>query len=60
MPVYIAAQGLLDGLDSISWIWPILKALPWLGLLWLLKTFFQGARTLAERNMHGKVVMVTV
>lgn len=60
MPVYIAAQALFDGLHSVPYLWTFLKTLPWLGLLWLVKTYFQGARTLSERNMHGKVVMVTV
>lgn len=60
MPVYIAAQALFDGLHSVPYLWKFLKTLPWLGLLWIVKTYFQGARTLSERNMHGKVVMVTV
>ncbi|USW57201.1 Putative short-chain dehydrogenase/reductase SDR, NAD(P)-binding domain superfamily [Septoria linicola] len=59
MAIYIAVQALFDGIDSIPYIWPILKTAPWLFLLWLLKTFFQGARNTSERNMHGKVVLVT-
>ena len=60
MPVYIAVQALADGLDSIPFIWPILKTLPWLGALYLLKLFFSGASNGSERNMHAKVVLVTV
>ena len=59
MPVYIATQAFLDGVDSVPFIWPILKTLPWLGLLYILKVFFSGASNTSERNMHGKVVMVT-
>ena len=60
MPVYIATQAFLDGVDSVPFIWPILKTLPWLGVLYLAKIFFSGASNTFERNMHGKVVMVTV
>ncbi|TKA82389.1 hypothetical protein B0A55_01401 [Friedmanniomyces simplex] len=59
MPVYIATQAFLDGVDSVPFIWPILKILPWLGALYLVKIFFSGASNTNERNMHGKVVMVT-
>lgn len=60
MPVYIASQALFDGLDSIPFVWPILKTLPWLAGLYILKLIFSGASNTSERNMHGKVVMVTV
>lgn len=60
MPVYIATQAAFQGLDSIPFLWPILKAIPWLGALVLLKLYFAGSSNGSERNMHGKVVMVTV
>ena len=60
MPVYIAVQALSDGIDSIPYIWPVLKTVPWLGALYLLKLFFSGASNGSERNMHAKVVLVTV
>jgi hypothetical protein len=60
MPVYIATQGFLEGWDSIPFLWPILKTAPWLGALYLLKLYFGGANNGSERNMHGKVVMMTV
>lgn len=60
MPVYVVVEGLLNGLGSVPYGWTLLKALPWIGLLYILKTFFSGASTTSERNMHGKVVMVTV
>jgi hypothetical protein len=60
MAVYIVAQVLFDGIDSVPYLWSFLKTLPWLFLLWLIKTYLQGATNTSERNMHGKVVMVTV
>lgn len=60
MAIYIATQALFDGIESIPWLWPLLKTAPWLFVFWLLKTFFQGARNTSERHMHGKVVLVTV
>lgn len=60
MVVYIAKQALLEGIGSVPYLWPILKVVPWLALIWILKTFFSGATNLAERKMHGKVVLVTV
>ncbi|KAF1821710.1 NAD(P)-binding protein [Dissoconium aciculare CBS 342.82] len=59
MPVYIALQAIFEGIDSIPYIWPIIKTIPWIVLLWILKVFFSGASNLAERKMHGKVVLVT-
>ncbi|EMC91901.1 hypothetical protein BAUCODRAFT_40307, partial [Baudoinia panamericana UAMH 10762] len=59
MPVYIAAQALFDGFESVPYLWPLLKTLPWIGALLLLKLYFAGARNASERNMHGKVVIVT-
>ncbi|EME41091.1 hypothetical protein DOTSEDRAFT_158206 [Dothistroma septosporum NZE10] len=59
MAIYIAAQALFDGFDSVPYLTRLLKLAPWLLLFWLVKTYFQGARNLSERNMHGKVVIVT-
>ncbi len=60
MPVPVITQLLADGFDSIPYLWPVLKTLPWLIGLYLVKAYFEGARNGSERNMHGKVVMVTV
>lgn len=60
MPIYIASQGFLEGFDTIPYLWPILKTLPWLALLYFSKSYFQGSSNGSERNMHGKVVLVTV
>ncbi|KAJ9648171.1 hypothetical protein H2201_002289 [Coniosporium apollinis] len=59
MPVYIAAQGLFEGLGTIPFIWTILKTLPWLFLVYVLKLYLGGAANSSERLMHSKVVMMT-
>ena len=60
MPVYIAQKAFYDGIASVPFALPILKTLPWILGLYLLKWFFGGARNHSERNMHSKVVMITV
>ena len=60
MPVPLLAEGFGRGLGDIPYAWTIIKAVPWIGLIYLLKIYFSGAKCQAERLMHGKVVMVTV
>lgn len=60
MPVEIVSKAAFEGLDSIPFLWTAIKAAPFLALLWILKTYFGGARNTSERNMHSKVVMMTV
>lgn len=60
MPIPLIGQIFYDGLDSVPHISTILKAFPWLVLLWALKIFFNGSFNDDARIMHGKVVMVTV
>ncbi|KAJ4990030.1 oxidoreductase C19A8.06 [Stagonosporopsis vannaccii] len=59
MPIGILYQGFTEGLDSIPYGWPIVKAASFLAVLYLLKLFFNGSINTSERNMHSKVVMVT-
>ncbi|KAJ6119925.1 oxidoreductase C19A8.06 [Penicillium sp. IBT 18751x] len=59
MPIPIIVKGIADGLDSIPWIWPVLRYTPWVLLIVVLKYYFGGARNISERLMHSKVVMVT-
>ncbi|KAJ4359039.1 hypothetical protein N0V95_002501 [Ascochyta clinopodiicola] len=59
MPIGILHQGFTEGLSSIPYGWPLLKVVSVLGVLYLLKWFFNGATNYSERNMHSKVVMVT-
>lgn len=60
MPVYIAVQALFDGIGSIPYAWTLIKTLPWLAVLYLLKRYFGGAINTSERVMHSKVIMITV
>lgn len=60
MAIYIIRTAFNDGIGSVPFLWPIVKALPWLFLLWAIKFFFSGVSNKSERNMHGKVVLVTV
>jgi hypothetical protein len=60
MPVNILASAFAEGLDSIPFGWTVVKVAPFLAVLYLLKWFFNGATNGSERNMHSKVVLVTV
>jgi hypothetical protein len=60
MPIGILHQGFTEGLESIPYGWPIVKVASVFGVLYLLKWFFNGATNYSERNMHSKVIMVTV
>ena len=61
MPIYFLSDVVLKGVDAIpSPLFPILKALPLVGLTWLLKWYFAGASNTSERLLHSKVVLVTV
>ncbi|KAI9842986.1 MAG: hypothetical protein M1838_002904 [Thelocarpon superellum] len=59
MPIPILAEAVFNGLSSIPFVYPLLKLLPWLGLVYLLKVYFGGASNTSERLMHSKVVMIT-
>ena len=60
MPVHILAQGWDEGISSIPFGWTLAKIAPWIAVLYLLKLYFNGAVNTSERNMHSKVVMITV
>ena len=59
MPVPLLAEGFWGNL-SIPYGWTILKSLPFIFIVYLLKLYFGGAACRSERNMYSKVVMVTV
>lgn len=60
MPLNILASVAYDGISSIPYASTILRTLPWLLVIYLLKLYSRGAQNSSERNMHSKVVMVTV
>ena len=60
MPVPFLAEAVFGGWTPTPYLWTILKTLPWLGLIYLLRIYFGGATNSSERMMHSKVVMITV
>ncbi|KAK8219217.1 hypothetical protein M8818_000949 [Zalaria obscura] len=60
MPLYAGIKAWNEGMNSVPWMGPVLKVVACFAVLWVVKRYFQGARTRAERNMHSKVVMITV
>lgn len=60
MPIPLLGDIVFRGPDSIPYVLPVLKALPWVVLTWLAKWYFGGASNTSERLMHSKVIMVTV
>lgn len=60
MPVPIIAEIFDSGLDKIPYAYTILKTIPWLAAIYLLKLYFGGATNRSERVLHSKVIMITV
>ncbi|EXJ78626.1 alcohol dehydrogenase [Capronia coronata CBS 617.96] len=59
MPLNLLADGFERGLYNSPYVWTAAKAAAIIGLVVLLKVYFEGAKCRSERVMHGKVVMVT-
>ncbi|KAF1968624.1 NAD(P)-binding protein [Bimuria novae-zelandiae CBS 107.79] len=59
MPVHILSQLWEQGFSSVPYGWTLLKLLPVIAVVYLLKLYFNGAVNTSERNMHSKVVMMT-
>ena len=60
MPIHIIARAMFDGITTIPYGLTIAKVVTGFAVLYLLKWYFNGAVNGSERNMHSKVVMVTV
>jgi len=61
MPIYFLSDVIFKGVDAFpSFAVPLLKALPWVVLTWLLKWYSGGAKNTSERLMHSKIIMITV
>ena len=60
MPIPLLGDLLFKGVYSVPFAVPVLKTLPWLILIYLLKLYFGGASNTSERLMHSKVIMITV
>ncbi|PTU25310.1 hypothetical protein P175DRAFT_0498428, partial [Aspergillus ochraceoroseus IBT 24754] len=59
MPIPLITKGVTEGLSSIPYSYTVLRVVPWLLLVAVLKYYFGGARNSSERLMHSKVVMIT-
>ncbi len=60
MPIPLLGDLLFKGVHNVPFAVPILKTLPCLLIVWLLKIYFGGARNTSERLMRSKVIMITV
>lgn len=60
MPVNFLAEIFYHGPSSIPYFWPVLKATGLTLFIAVLKLYFGGASNTSERNMHSKVVLMTV
>ena len=60
MPIPVLGEIYYNGISSVPYLIPALKVLPWVLLLVVLKTYFNGTKNGNERVMHGKVAIVTV
>ncbi|MCJ1378482.1 hypothetical protein MMC17_001581 [Xylographa soralifera] len=59
MPLPIIAEVLYEGIGTAPYLLLVLKALPWLAILYISKWYFGGPTNASERLMHSKVVMIT-
>ena len=60
MVVPLLAEGFGRGITNIPYLFTVAKVLLLGGLIYLLKQYFGGAVCRSERDMHGKVVIITV
>lgn len=60
MVVPLLAEGLGRGIANIPHLASIVKTVLFIGLIYVLKTYFGGATCKSERDLHGKVAMITV
>ena len=60
MVVPLLAEGLERGVTNIPHLFTIIKIVAAVGLIYFLKRYFGGATCTSEREMHGKVMLITV
>lgn len=60
MPIHFVVTVWKEGIASLPYGWTLVKVLPVFAVLYLLKWYFNGATNVSERDMHSKVVMMTV
>lgn len=59
MVVPLLAEGFERGLANIPYLSSIAKVVIVIGVVYVLKQYFGGTKCKSERDMHGKVVMIT-
>lgn len=59
MPIHFAAEVIVKGIPWLPSFWNIGKAVLAITIVGLLKWYSMGASNTAERQMHGKIVMIT-
>jgi NAD(P)-dependent dehydrogenase (short-subunit alcohol dehydrogenase family) len=59
MPIHIAAEAFYNGFPNLPSWWTILQGVAAVAVIALLKWYSMGRSNTSERNMHGKVVMIT-
>ncbi|KAI5291623.1 hypothetical protein KEM54_002723 [Ascosphaera aggregata] len=59
MPIPIITTAIVKGLDSLPYVDQIAKATACLSSIYLLKRYFNGAKSKADKPMASKVIMVT-
>lgn len=55
----LLAEGLSRGVTNIPYVGSLTKLVLFIAVVYLLKRYFGGAKCTSERDMHGKVVMIT-
>lgn len=60
MPIHILASVVFEAVSILRFVAPLLKVLPLLFSIWLLKFYFGGSSNTSKRLMHSKVIMITV
>lgn len=60
MVVPLLAEGLERGLAGLPYLTTVIKTVFAVGVVYLLKIYFGGAKCKSERDMHGKVILITV
>ena len=60
MPIGFIEEIFVNGVPDVPYLKTGLQIVSWLLVVALLKRYFGGARSTSERNMHSKVIMMTV
>ena len=59
MPIHFLAEAVYKGIPWLPNGWDTLKIILATALVGLIKWYSMGATNTAERQMHGKIVMIT-